>query len=81
MAKGSQTEIFKNSVNLHEKTEMMYVGKKNNIVKRTVIVLKCLNIEFLIKILNKIFFLSNHHPFFPLTGIIADGNHISGLKS
>lgn len=81
MAKGSPTEIKKISVNLHKKTEMMDVGKENNIVKYTVIMLKCLNIEFLIKSLNKIFFLSNHQPFFPLTGIITDGNNISGLKS
>lgn len=60
---------------------MMYVGKENNIVKYTVIMLQCLNTEFLIKILNKIFFLSNHQPFFPLTGIITDGNNIRGLKS
>lgn len=46
MAKGSQIEILKISINLHKKTEMIYVGKENNIVKCTVIVLKCLNIEF-----------------------------------
>lgn len=50
-------------------------------VKFTMIVLKYLNIKLFIKNFNKIFFLSSHHPFFPLTGIISDGNIISGLKS